>query len=921
MANKTKKLILLLGMMLLAVQGWAQSDLERAETVQERFGFRHPVLGRMLTPEELLPVLYVQNGPTSSATLLNQGMILVSQLETRDQFRASRYIEAPSHLADLIYYGLGIPTTLEHLLDASIEEGMKLLLKHTSDELLGAFVGYKHFQRATNLTLTLARLFVSTWITEIQNVKMHQYLNTVQDPNDDEFEWLIIQVTLPIAMSPQETEQFHELCRAMWHQNQAFLYSLDASIESYRDDVELKTQGEASIRVSFSEHYAPADVELNSLASIGSLGTSIVSVEWFVNGQLASQSPVWTFRAWQPASYSIRLEATDAQDRLLIKTATIQVPAPSIGLVSLDRGEKRAGFSVPANPHVVRYHWDYGDGTSEEGSSLTSVTHTYPNYATYQVTLTLEATNGTIYSVNRNVSIDSQATYVSGTLYGNHTWDRGGSPYILSGQVTVAAGAKLTLRPGTVVQFRTWNGQQGRLQVDGEILSEGEFGTPGRVWFTSIADNSAPHIGGSDNGSSAPWGGISFGSQSRSNMAATWVRYGGLSGSPDRIAGSRVKSGSISFNPSRSLVFTGNSLYSSYMTVYGGDQDATLSGNVFDADSTFNLNSTFRRLVVTGNTRSDGSRLRIWLQNVNLSGANTWNMEPTQDMVVTGGSGSGLTIQPSGSLTLGSGAAVRFAETQYLFANGPLTFAGGSGGNAVLTSYLDNTPYGGTDGGGSWRGIQYPSGSTVNLSNFTIRRAQTGIEARTIHMTNCLVESCSTGVYENLGGGVYRNSIFRMNSLAVNNGGNIDIDARGNSWGHPTGPYHPQNNPGGQGNPVSSKVLFQGTPATIVITAMISEGEIEGAVTDKGSWLVSITLQVKGDSPAYDLRVNQVIVGATTPSSNLPTLLGNVAPGSSGTIRVSVPRSSLRLGQTVPVRVRGTHFGSEFDQVVLVKIR
>jgi predicted outer membrane repeat protein len=40
------------------------------------------------------------------------------------------------------------------------------------------------------------------------------------------------------------------------------------------------------------------------------------------------------------------------------------------------------------------------------------------------------------------------------------------------------------------------------------------------------------------------------------------------------------------------------------------------------------------------------------------------------------------------------------------------------------------------------------------------------------------------------------------------NGESLIVDAEHNWWGHPTGPYHPDSNPGGQGDPVSDYVDF-----------------------------------------------------------------------------------------------------------------
>jgi hypothetical protein len=45
-------------------------------------------------------------------------------------------------------------------------------------------------------------------------------------------------------------------------------------------------------------------------------------------------------------------------------------------------------------------------------------------------------------------------TYVSGGIYSNTTWTTAGSPYIVTGNITLFTGANLTIQPGVVVKFR-----------------------------------------------------------------------------------------------------------------------------------------------------------------------------------------------------------------------------------------------------------------------------------------------------------------------------------------------------------------------------------------------------------------------------------------------------------------------------------
>jgi RHS repeat-associated protein len=117
-------------------------------------------------------------------------------------------------------------------------------------------------------------------------------------------------------------------------------------------------------------------------------------------------------------------------------------------------------------------------------------------------------------------------TNVSGTISANTTWTLANSPYILTGNVTVASGATLTIEPGVVVKF---NAQFRTLWVSGTLKAIGTEAQP--IVFTSIQDDT---VGGDSNGdgaatSPAPgqWYDIGIQAGTTSELRHVAVRYGG----------------------------------------------------------------------------------------------------------------------------------------------------------------------------------------------------------------------------------------------------------------------------------------------------------------------------------------------------------------------------------------------------------
>jgi hypothetical protein len=300
------------------------------------------------------------------------------------------------------------------------------------------------------------------------------------------------------------------------------------------------------------------------------------------------------------------------------------------------------------------------------------------------------------------------ATDVSGHITQDTTWDLAGSPYIVTGDVTVDAGFTLTIDPGVQVRF---NGLY-MLTVLGTLAAEGEAGQP--VVFTSNLGTPAP----------GDWGVIDFRSSSAYNrLRHVTLEYGGNTSRPGAgcVAGLVCASttslliDSVLFQHSatRGLVlvqssaeiinstFTSNPyeairLHNCDLAV--GECHPIILGNLF----TYNLYPVLQispQNPVLGNNSASGNQVNGYVFYImcNVGGHNTFYADDLPYVIPAAGAAceAGIYNRPT-TIEIQPGTVFKLANTLQFNYNTVITATGTTDQPIIFTSLKDDS-VGGND--------------------------------------------------------------------------------------------------------------------------------------------------------------------------------------------------------------------------------
>ncbi|MEA3396607.1 MAG: right-handed parallel beta-helix repeat-containing protein, partial [Chloroflexota bacterium] len=401
-------------------------------------------------------------------------------------------------------------------------------------------------------------------------------------------------------------------------------------------------------------------------------------------------------------------------------------------------------------------------------------------------------------------------TDVSGAITGVVTWTRANSPYVVQDPgVTVETGGVLIIEPGVEVRFEV----DTTLDVYGELTAVGAMTRP--ITFTSNAASPRP----------GDWWGITFDYEGAGQLAWCDLSYAGdimmmTEGaltvySPD-VAVSHCRIHDNGGNGASAS--TSGALQLSNVTIEDNDghgveiadgalnptlEDVTIANNQGAAvqQAANVMIPTYRSITATGNLTD-----AIVIQGGELSRGAYWDFAQAGIPVQIAGyvylpSEHDLTVQPGTALYFWPGGSLDIWWGGNLYALGiseaPITFTG-----------VISQP-------GSWEGIDGGEGGRILLDHCDLSFGGANdmplldVRDDSIIQNSRIHHSAGTGIKASGQPTITYNQIYSNTDYGLYSSNmGADVDARLNWWGHSSGPYHPDQNPAGQGDKVSDNVQF-----------------------------------------------------------------------------------------------------------------
>ncbi len=428
---------------------------------------------------------------------------------------------------------------------------------------------------------------------------------------------------------------------------------------------------------------------------------------------------------------------------------------------------------------------------------------------------------------------DAETIINTTTISADTTWTESGSPYVLTGDLIIAAGVTLTLLPGTKIfaDIGTSSGYATDIDVYGTLSSQGtaEKG----VLITR-------------DGSSGEWADIYVHYGGKLNMTYTEVSYANYS---------IVSSGSVE-NPNTVYLDHCNINNISATGIYlsGNHTDITLTNNTITGNDSHGIaisgtydTTVYQNSLIENNTITDNLGEGIQINDMdflNVIAYNTLSNNLKDGIVMShctldndliwGSNGNPNILYLTGDLTISAGVTLTLLPGTKIYAD-----TGTSSGYATDIDVYGTLSSQGTaengvlitrDGSsGEWADIYVHYGGKLNMTytevsyaNYSIVSSGSVDKPNTVFLENCSIHDISdTGIY--LSGNhdlIYltHNSFTNCTKAIYANippTGTI-VNAVYNYWGNASGPYDPSDdrdsggfyNPDGTGLEVSDRIRY-----------------------------------------------------------------------------------------------------------------
>jgi hypothetical protein len=389
-------------------------------------------------------------------------------------------------------------------------------------------------------------------------------------------------------------------------------------------------------------------------------------------------------------------------------------------------------------------------------------------------------------------ALASADTIVNTDIQSDTTWTSPGSPYVVTNNIAVHAGATLTIRPGVVVRFDPQTG----MDVNGRLIAEGT--KTNRIQFTSadttpgtwaginlIGDEAAPNLG-----SRLRYATIEYGGRYYANLYLVYARASVRDCTIRRSSADGIYGG------------------------YGGVadvEDTNFSGNVQSAVrfEDGSVDPLLARLTAAGNGSNS-----IRLGAGTLAGEAIW--ENCGLPYIIGGT---TYVDHDSVLQVKPGVTVRFDQDTAMIALGRLLAIGTAAQPILFTGTQPNR--------GWWSGISIigtpdvaNAGSVLTHATVEYGGGYYGnlyVDEAQIAVSQCTIrESSADGIYLWYGGNastVERSQIVNNAGYAIQHNNAVEptnrLLAANNWWGHASGPFHATCNPTGTGGQISDGVTFR----------------------------------------------------------------------------------------------------------------